>query len=57
MQGYNCIMVFNKEGDKLLFCKRTKDPYLGKYNLVGGKSNRGKIIFMRHTGNCRRKPA
>ena len=37
MQGYNCIMVFNKEGDKLLFCKRTKDPYLGKYNLVGGK--------------------
>ena len=30
MQGYNCIMVFNKEGDKLLFCKRTKDPYLVK---------------------------
>ena len=41
MQGYNCIMVFNKEGDKLLFCKRTKDPYLGKYNLVGGKIEPG----------------
>lgn len=37
MQGYNCIMVFNKMGDELLFCKRTKDPYMGLYNLVGGK--------------------
>ena len=45
MQGYNCIMVFNKEGDKLLFCKRTKDPYLGKYNLVGGKIEPGENHF------------
>ncbi|MGN0386638.1 MAG: NUDIX hydrolase [Lachnospiraceae bacterium] len=37
MQGYNCIMIYDKTGEKLLFCKRTKDPYLGKYNLVGGK--------------------
>ena len=26
-----------KSGEKLLFCKRMKDPYKGKYNLVGGK--------------------
>ena len=37
MQGYNCIMVYNKTRDKLLFCKRLYDPYEGKYNLVGGK--------------------
>lgn len=37
MQGYNCIMVFHPDGKKLLFCKRTKNPYKGLYNLVGGK--------------------
>lgn len=37
MHGYNCIMVFSPDGKKLLFCKRTKDPYNGLYNLVGGK--------------------
>ena len=37
MQGYNCIMIYNKDCTKLLFCKRTKDPYKGLYNLVGGK--------------------
>lgn len=30
-------MIFNKNKDRLLFCKRTTNPYLGKYNLVGGK--------------------
>ncbi len=37
MQGLNCILVYNKEQDRILFCKRVKDPYLGLYNLVGGK--------------------
>lgn len=37
MQGYNCIIVYNKDKRKLLFCKRTKEPYKGLYNLVGGK--------------------
>ncbi|MBH1940654.1 NUDIX hydrolase [Mobilitalea sibirica] len=37
MQGYNCILVFSPDDKKLLFCKRTKDPYKGLYNLVGGK--------------------
>ncbi len=37
MQGYNCIMVYHQDGNKLLFCKRMKDPYKGLYNLVGGK--------------------
>jgi 8-oxo-dGTP diphosphatase len=41
MQGYNCIMVYNKDNTKLLFCKRTKDPYNGLYNLNGGKIEEG----------------
>jgi 8-oxo-dGTP diphosphatase len=41
MQGYNCIMVYNQNSRKLLFCKRTKDPYKGLYNLVGGKIESG----------------
>ena len=34
---YNCIVVFNKSVDKILFCKRMKSPYKGLYNFVGGK--------------------
>jgi 8-oxo-dGTP diphosphatase len=41
MQGYNCIMVYSKDATKLLFCRRRKDPYLGLYNLVGGKIETG----------------
>lgn len=37
MQGYNCIMVYNQDRNKLLFCKRTKSPYQGLYNFIGGK--------------------
>ena len=45
MQGYNCIMVYSCQGDRLLFCKRLKDPYKGKYNLVGGKIEPGEDGF------------
>lgn len=41
MQGYNCIMVYRHDGEKLLLCKRIKDPYNGLYNLVGGKIEKG----------------
>lgn len=37
MKKYNVILVYNKEQDKILMCKREKEPYKGKYNLVGGK--------------------
>ena len=33
----NCIVVFNKDKSKVLFCKRVKEPFKGKYNFVGGK--------------------
>ena len=38
---YNCIVVFNKARDAVLFCKRVKDPYKGLYNFVGGKVEPG----------------
>lgn len=37
MKRMNMIVVFNKSLDKVLFCKREKEPYKGMYNLVGGK--------------------
>ncbi|MDO4977530.1 MAG: NUDIX hydrolase [Eubacteriales bacterium] len=37
MKKLNCIVVFDKEKEKILFCKRMKDPYKGLYNFVGGK--------------------
>lgn len=44
-QGYNCIMIYSADREKLLFCKRLKDPYKGKYNLVGGKIEDGENHF------------
>lgn len=41
MQGYNCIIVFSPDKKELLFCKRSRDPYKGLYNLVGGKIEDG----------------
>lgn len=46
MQGYNCIMVFSLDDEKILFCKRTKDPYMGLYNLVGGKIEKDEDGFV-----------
>lgn len=37
MKKYNVIVVFDKDLNKTLMCKRTKEPYMGMYNLVGGK--------------------
>lgn len=37
----NCIVLFNKEKDAVLFCSRKKEPYKGKLNFVGGKVEKG----------------
>ncbi len=37
MKKLNVILVYNKESTKILMCKREKEPYKGKFNLVGGK--------------------
>lgn len=37
MKKMNIIVVFDKELKNTLMCKRVKEPYMGMYNLVGGK--------------------
>ena len=37
MIGYNAIVVFNESADKMLMCKRRRNPYKGLSNFVGGK--------------------
>lgn len=37
----NLVAVFDKNHEKLLVCRRRKDPYKGLLNLVGGKAEPG----------------
>lgn len=37
MKKLNVILVYNRDENKILMCKREKEPYKGKFNLVGGK--------------------
>lgn len=41
MEKVNCIIVLNREKNRLLFCKRMNDPYKGLFNFVGGKIEKG----------------
>lgn len=41
MKKFNVIIVFDKDEKNILMCKREKEPYKGKYNLVGGKVELG----------------
>lgn len=45
VQGYNCIAVFDEAADKWLMCLRSRDPYKGMLNLVGGKIEEGENGF------------
>ena len=45
MKKLNVIIVYNKEENKILMCKREKEPYKGKYNLVGGKLEENEDSF------------
>ena len=37
MKKMNVIVVFDNKLENTLMCKRIKEPYMGMYNLVGGK--------------------
>jgi len=37
MLGYNAIVVFNENADRMLMCKRRRNTYKGLSNFVGGK--------------------
>ena len=37
MKKLNVIIMYDKNEEKILMCKRAKEPYKGLFNLVGGK--------------------
>jgi 8-oxo-dGTP diphosphatase len=37
MKKYNLVLVYDENKEKVLMCKREKEPYKGMLNLVGGK--------------------
>ncbi|MBU7595709.1 NUDIX hydrolase [Metabacillus halosaccharovorans] len=41
MQGFNLLMIYSKDMNQLLMCKRLKNPYKGLSNFVGGKIENG----------------
>ena len=41
MKKLNVVIIYDKDEEKILMCKRAKEPYKGKYNLVGGKVEQG----------------
>jgi ADP-ribose pyrophosphatase len=45
MVGLNLIVVYNSSRDKILMCKRKKEPYLGLCNFVGGHIESGESGF------------
>ena len=45
LRRLNCSVVFDQHKDKVLFCKRAKEPYKGRYNFVGGKVEPGELSY------------
>ena len=45
MKQYNITAVYSHDQKQVLFCKRTKDPYKGLLNLVGGKVESGEDFY------------
>ena len=41
MRKYNIIIVYDKDEENVLMCKREKEPYKGLLNFVGGKVEEG----------------
>lgn len=41
MLRLNVIMLLDASGEKLLMCRRRKEPYKGLYNFTGGKAEAG----------------
>lgn len=41
MKNMNLIAIYDPSGTRVLMCKRRKNPYLGLYNLIGGKIEPG----------------
>ena len=46
MKGYNILVVYNETADKVLMCRRRKNPYKGLSNFPGGKIESGETGIM-----------
>lgn len=55
MQGYNLIVVFSPDREKMLMCRRIKEPYKGLINFVGGKIEPARAAVTPPTANYSRK--
>ena len=43
MKKCNVILVYDENKEKILMCKRKKNPYKGLLNLVGGKVEKDEL--------------
>lgn len=41
MKSYNMTLVYDKDLKRILFCRRKRQPYIGKLNFCGGKIEEG----------------
>jgi 8-oxo-dGTP diphosphatase len=41
MAAYNVIIIYAHDGERVLMCRRTRDPYCGLCNFVGGRVEPG----------------
>lgn len=44
MRELSIVMVLHPDGKRILMCHRTKDPYKGLYNVLGGKKEAGESM-------------
>ncbi len=44
MKKVNIVIVYHRDGKRLLMCKRAKEPFRGMINFVGGKVEPGENI-------------
>lgn len=43
MKDLSVVLVFNAAGDRILLCERTREPYKGRIDFVGGKCETNEV--------------
>lgn len=55
-KNYVVIMLFNKNYNKVLLVKRSKNPYKGCWNGIGGKQKVVKLQLKQQEESAKKKP-